>query len=175
MAAGHLGQARMFLNLSAKSLSDRTRMMAIPERLTRAGIPLDRVVLEITEREALPHFGDVVALINEMRAMGLRFALDDFGSGFSSFLYLKYINVDYVKIEGSFIRHVASDARDRIMVEHIHSMAHRFGMITIAEFVEDQPTQALLQTLGIDLCQGYHVGRPVPVETLIATAVPDGR
>jgi len=168
MAGGRLGDARMFLNLSAKSLGDRARMLSIPARLAEAGIPLDRVVLEITEREALPQFGDVVALINEMRAMGLRFALDDFGSGFSSFLYLKYITVDYVKIEGSFVRHVASDHRDRIMVEHIHSMAHRFGMVTIAEFVEDAPTQALLHAMGIDLCQGFHVGRPLPVEALPA-------
>ena len=166
LAAGALGDARVFVNLSAKSLTNRERMLKIPQRLADAGIAPGRIVLEITEREALPHFGDVVTVVNELRAQGLAFALDDFGSGFSSFLYLKYITVDYVKIEGSFIRQVVTDERDRIMVEHIHSMAHRFGMITIAEFVEDEATLELLREIGIDLCQGYHVGMPKAVAAL---------
>ncbi|CAA7622763.1 bifunctional diguanylate cyclase/phosphodiesterase [Magnetospirillum sp. SS-4] len=163
MKSGRLGEARLFINLSAKSLTNRDHMMAIPRRLAEAGIPPSRLVLEITEREALPHFGDIVAMINELRAMGLAFALDDFGSGFSSFLYLKYITADYVKIEGSFIRHVVTDERDRIMVEHIHSMAKRFGMVTLAEFVEDEATLTLLRDMGINLCQGFHVGMPKPL------------
>jgi len=163
LASGALGHAKVFVNLSAKSLTNRDRMLSLPQRLAAAGISPERIVLEITEREALPHFGDVVAVVNELRAQGLAFALDDFGSGFSSFLYLKYITVDYVKIEGSFIRQVVTDSRDRIMVEHIHSMAHRFGMVTIAEFVEDEETLELLREIGIDLCQGYHVGMPEAV------------
>jgi len=170
LKSGILGNAKVFVNLSAKSLTDRERMMAIPRRLMEAGVAPQRVVLEITEREALPHFGDIVTMVNELRAAGLGFALDDFGSGFSSFLYLKYITVDYVKIEGSFIRHVVSDERDRIMVEHIHSMAHRFGMTTIAEFVEDEETMVLLREMGIDLCQGFHIGMPIS-----AQALSDGR
>jgi diguanylate cyclase (GGDEF)-like protein len=166
LAAGRLGDAKVFVNLSAKSLTNHKRMRAIPDRLRAAGIDASRVVLEITEREALPHFGDVVTMVNELRAQGLAFALDDFGSGFSSFLYLKYITVDYVKIEGSFIRQVVTDTRDRIMVEHIHSMARRFGMVTIAEFVEDQPTLELLREMGINLCQGFHVALPKPVDQL---------
>ncbi len=164
LASGTLGDAKIFINLSAKSLTDRGRMMAIPDRLAAAGIAPGQVVLEVTEREALPHFGDVVAVVNELRARGIAFALDDFGSGFSSFLYLKYITVDYVKIEGSFIRQIVTDQRDRIMVEHIHSMARRFGMVTIAEFVEDADTLALLCEMGINLCQGFHVGMPRPIE-----------
>ncbi|MDO8605735.1 MAG: EAL domain-containing protein [Phaeospirillum sp.] len=166
MAAGVLGDAKVFVNLSAKSLTNRERMLAIPGRLAAAGIAPGRIVLEITEREALPHFGDVITVVNELRAQGLAFALDDFGSGFSSFLYLKYITVDYVKIEGSFVRQVVTDSRDRIMVEHIHSMAHSFGMVTIAEFVEDEATLELLREMGIDLCQGYHVGMPRAVSAL---------
>ncbi|MBI3443796.1 MAG: EAL domain-containing protein [Magnetospirillum sp.] len=166
LAAGKLGDAKVFVNLSAKSLTDRERMMNIPRRLAEAGVAANRIVLEITEREALPHFGDIVSMINELRGQGLAFALDDFGSGFSSFLYLKYITVDYVKIEGSFIRHVVTDDRDRIMVEHIHSMARRFGMITIAEFVEDENTMVLLRKMGINLCQGFHIGMPKPIAKL---------
>lgn len=167
LASGILGDdAKVFVNLSAKSITNRERMMSIPRRLAEAGIAPGRIVLEITEREALPHFGDVIAMVNELRAQGLAFALDDFGSGFSSFLYLKYITVDYVKIEGSFVRQIVTDERDRIMVEHIHSMARRFGMITIAEFVEDEETLVLLREMGINLCQGYHVGMPRPVKLL---------
>lgn len=166
LASGVLGEARVFVNLSAKSLTNRERMMDIPRRLAARGIAPGRVVLEITEREALPHFGDVIAMVNELRAQGLAFALDDFGSGFSSFLYLKYITVDFVKIEGSFIRQIVTDQRDRIMVEHVHSMARRFGMVTIAEFVEDEETLTLLRQMGINLCQGYHVGMPKPVDKL---------
>ncbi|OAN49924.1 signal transduction protein [Paramagnetospirillum marisnigri] len=166
LASGVLGDAKVFVNLSAKSLTNRERMMDIPHRLKAAGINPGRIVLEITEREALPHFGDVVTMVNELRAQGLAFALDDFGSGFSSFLYLKYITVDYVKIEGSFIRQIVTDERDRIMVEHVHSMARRFGMITIAEFVEDEETMDLLREMGINLCQGFHISTPKPVEKL---------
>ncbi|CAA7621462.1 bifunctional diguanylate cyclase/phosphodiesterase [Magnetospirillum sp. UT-4] len=161
LASGALGDARLFINLSARTLADRDRMMGIPARLKAAGVAPSRIVLEITEREALPQFAEVVRLINDLRAQGLAFALDDFGSGFSSFLYLKYITVDYVKIEGSFIRHMVTDERDRIMVEHIHSMARRFGLVTVAEFVEDSETMDLLKAMGIDLAQGYHLGLPV--------------
>ncbi|WP_245644113.1 diguanylate cyclase [Magnetospirillum moscoviense] len=88
MAAGRLGQAKLFVNMSARSFADHERMLTIPDQLARLGIDPGRIVLEVTEREALPHFGEVVRLINELRAQGLAFALDDFGAGFSSFLYL---------------------------------------------------------------------------------------
>ena len=160
LASGALGHAKLFVNMSARSFADHPRMLAIPDQLARLGIDPQRIVLEVTEREALPHFGEVVRLINELRAQGISFALDDFGAGFSSFLYLKYIAVDYVKIEGSFIRHMVTDERDRIMVEHIHAMARRFGMVTVAEFVEDAATLALLKEMGIDRAQGFHLGMP---------------
>jgi EAL domain-containing protein (putative c-di-GMP-specific phosphodiesterase class I) len=101
-------------------------------------------------------------LIDELHDLGIEFALDDFGSGFSSFLYLKYLAVDYVKIEGSFVRQIAVDRRDRIMVEHIASIANQFGIKTIAEMVEDEETNLLLQTYGINYAQGYYYGHPSP-------------
>ncbi|MGE5505960.1 MAG: putative bifunctional diguanylate cyclase/phosphodiesterase [Actinomycetota bacterium] len=165
--SGAFGDAKLFFNLSAKSLADRERMAALPDRLAKAGIDPARVVLEITEREALPRFGDVVVLVNELRALGLQFALDDFGAGFSSFMYLKYITVDTVKIEGSFIRHMVADERDRIMVHHIHAMARDFGLNTVAEFVEDEETMDMLRQMGIDLAQGFHVGRPMAMPVLV--------
>ncbi|MBI3222953.1 MAG: EAL domain-containing protein, partial [Nitrosomonadales bacterium] len=118
------------------------------------------IVLEITEREALPHLTQVRAVLEELRASNIAVALDDFGSGFSSFLYLKYLSIDYVKIEGSFVRQMVGDERDRIIVEQINDMAHRFGLRTVAEFVEDEATARMLAEIGVDYAQGYYFGRP---------------
>ena len=160
LASGGLGQAKVFFNLSARTLSDTGRMRAVPARLAELGVDPGRVVFEITEREALPRFHEVIGLVNDLRAQGIAFALDDFGSGFSSFLYLKYLTIDYVKIEGSFVRNMVRDERDRIVVEQINVMAKRFGLVTIGEFVEDAETLAMLRRIGVDWCQGYHCGMP---------------
>ncbi|MDV7338209.1 EAL domain-containing protein [Terasakiella sp. A23] len=152
--------ACLFLNVSSKTFADEERLRRLPETLKSFGLKPQQVVLEITEREALPHLNQIIRLVDDLRKQGLKFALDDFGSGFSSFMYLKYFTIDFVKIEGSFIRHMATDMKDKIMVEHIHSMASEFGLRTIAEFVEDEETEALLREIGIDLAQGFHYGRP---------------
>ena len=151
---------KMFFNLSARSFSDIEWMRSIPGRVRQMGVRCENIVLEITEREAFPHLGQVKDVIDELRQSNISFALDDFGSGFSSFLYLKYLAVDYVKIEGSFVRQIALDERDFIMVQHIHQMAQAFGLKTVAEFVEDEATAAKLAEIGVDFAQGYHYGRP---------------
>jgi diguanylate cyclase (GGDEF)-like protein len=152
--------ARLFLNVSSKTFSNEERLRRLPETLETFGLKPDQIVLEITEREALPHLNQIIRLVDDLRERGLKFALDDFGSGFSSFMYLKYFTIDFVKIEGSFVRHMATDAKDRIMVEHIHSMAEKFGLRTIAEFVEDEETVQLLCDIGINFAQGFHYGMP---------------
>lgn len=151
---------KLFFNLSARTIGDVDWMRGLPGLIRQEGLEPTQVVLEITEREALPNFDKLIELMGELRQQGVAFALDDFGSGFSSFLYLKYLTVDYVKIEGSFVRHMASDQRDQVMVHHIHAMAHEFGLKTIAEFVEDEETSRLLVEMGVDFAQGYHLGRP---------------
>ncbi len=153
-------QAKLFFNLSARTFGDSAWMLSIPDQLAQSGIPCDRVVLEITEREALPHLNQIRGVIDELRHKGIAFALDDFGSGFSSFMYLKYLAVDYVKIEGSFVRQMAVDERDRIMVTHIHQVAKEFGLKTVAEFVEDEETAKILAEIGVDYAQGYYYGHP---------------
>ena len=149
-----------FFNLFPRSFNDIEWVRGIPDMARNAGVPCDRIVLELTEREALPNMTQVRAVIEELKGTGIKIALDDFGSGFSSFLYLKYLPVDYVKIEGSFVQQIVNDPRDRIMVEHINSMAHEFGLKTIAEFVEDEATAKMLAEIGVDSAQGYHLGRP---------------
>lgn len=159
VAANH-PQVKFFFNLFPRSFSDLEWVRGIPELVRSAGVPCENMVLEITEREALPNLTQVRAVLEELRASKISVALDDFGSGFSSFLYLKYLSVDYVKIEGSFVRNMVSDERDRIIVEQINEMAHRFGLKTIAEFVEDEATAKLLVEIGVDYAQGYFYGRP---------------
>ena len=153
-------QAKLFFNLFPRSFNDIEWVRAIPAIAREAGMPCEQIVLELTEREALPNLSQVRAVIEELKGTGIKIALDDFGSGFSSFLYLKYLPVDYVKIEGSFVQQIVHDPRDRIMVEHINSMAHEFGLKTIAEFVEDEETARMLAEIGVDSAQGYHFGRP---------------
>ena len=151
---------KLFFNLFPSSFKDLEWVRGIPELVRSSGVPCECVVLEITEREALPNLTQVGLVIEELRANKISVALDDFGSGFSSFMYLKYLAIDYVKIEGSFIRHIVADERDRIMVEHINSMAHKFGLKTVAEFVEDEETAKIIAEIGVDYAQGYYYGRP---------------
>ena len=151
---------QLFFNLFPSSFMDIDWIRGIPELVRAAGVPCESIVLEITEREALPNLTQVATVIEELRAASISVALDDFGSGFSSFMYLKYLAIDYVKIEGSFIRQIATDPRDRIMVEHINDMAHQFGLKTVAEFVEDEATAKILAEIGVDYAQGHYYGLP---------------
>lgn len=153
-------QAKFFFNLFPRSFGDLDWIRGIPDLVRSAGVPCEKIVLEITEREALPNLTQVRAVIEELRTSKISVALDDFGSGFSSFLYLKYLSIDYVKIDGSFVRQIAADERDRIMVEHINDIAHQFGLKTVAEFVEDEATAKMLAEIGVDYAQGYYYGRP---------------
>jgi len=157
-------KAKMFFNLFPRSFNDIEWVRGIPGLVRAAGVPCENIVLELTEREALPNLTQVRAVIEELRSSKISVALDDFGSGFSSFLYLKYLAIDYVKIEGSFVRQIVADERDRIMVAHINDMAHEFGLKTVAEFVEDEMTAKILAELGVDYAQGYYYGRPVRPE-----------
>lgn len=156
----HYSPTKMFFNLSARTFGDTEWMLSIPDQLMQLNVPCDRIVIEITEREALPHLHQVKAIIDELRHQGIAFALDDFGSGFSSFLYLKHLAMDYVKIEGSFVRQIAVDKRDRIMVTHMHQMAQELGLKTIAELVEDEETAKILTEIGVDYAQGFYYGHP---------------
>jgi len=157
-------EGRLFINLSPRSFSDRETLCRLAESIPEYGVEARDIVFEITEREALPRLSELNQVIAELKQKGFGFALDDFGSGFSSFIYLKYLDVDVIKIEGSFVRKMASDDRDKIMVEHIASMASRFNILTLAEMVEDPRTDALLRRMGVKLGQGFHYGRPHSID-----------
>lgn len=151
----------LFLNLSGKAFHDNEFIEDTMRILDEGQQSKDsNIVFEITEREAVPNITEFIPLIDKMRKYGIRFALDDFGSGFSSFIYLKYLDVDIVKIDGAFVKNIAASYKDEIFVRHIHEISKEFGKITVAEYVEDEETLDILKNIGVTLAQGYHLGRP---------------
>ncbi|MCY1525468.1 Cyclic di-GMP phosphodiesterase PdeB [compost metagenome] len=113
-------------------------------------------------------------LVSEMRSAGCTVSLDDFGSGLSSFAYLKQFPVDFLKIDGSFIRQLADNAVDREIVSSINDIGHRLGVKTVAEWVEDERTLDALRAIGVDYAQGYAIGRPTPLDAFLQACGPRG-
>lgn len=150
------------INLSGRHFGSREIVDVIRENTERFGADPSNVVFEVTETAAVENFTEACDFIRELRQMGYRFALDDFGAGFSSFDYLKHMPVDYVKIDGSFVRNLASDKVDRIFVNAINEMARGLGVKTIAEFVENQGIVDALRALNVPYGQGYFFARPSP-------------
>ncbi|WP_426163787.1 EAL domain-containing protein [Pseudoduganella sp. R-34] len=152
------------INLSGASVCDEGLLEFVLEQQRRTGVALEDVCFEITETVAVANLAQAATLIQDLQAQGARFALDDFGAGMSSFAYLKHLPVDYVKIDGSFIKGILHSPTERAMVESINQIAHVMGKQTIAEFVEDDAVLACLRAMGVDFAQGYGVGRPEPLQ-----------
>jgi|GEM_PF-1324131 len=150
------------INISGAVLSDNSLLKYVKSALDNYGLPPDLLCFEITETVAIANFTHANRFVNELKEMGCRFALDDFGSGFASFSYLKTLPVDYLKIDGSFVRHLVDSKVDLTMVEVINQLGHVMGLKTIAEFVETQEILETLRKIGVDYAQGYHIGKPVP-------------
>lgn len=150
------------VNLSGASLADLELPQYITSCLQEAEIPPEVICFEITETVAIGNLSSASNLIKEVKQLGCKFSLDDFGSGMSSFSYLKHLPVDYLKIDGSFVRNIATDEIDRAIVVSINEIGHLMGLRTIAEFVEDENIMKELRLIGVDYAQGYYVGRPVP-------------
>jgi EAL domain-containing protein (putative c-di-GMP-specific phosphodiesterase class I) len=153
-----------FVNISGATLNDEGFEAFVREQLQDTGLPPELLCFEITETAAISNLSRAVGFINRIRADGCRFALDDFGSGLSSFSYLKTLPVDYLKIDGAFVRDITKDPMDRAIVEAINRIGHVVGLKTIAEFVEDEATRQALVEIGVDLAQGYGLHRPEPME-----------
>ena len=168
LAAGALGapgkDGRVIaVNLSGASLGDAQLPAYIRACADELGVALADICFEITETAAIGNLANAGRLINELRALGCHFALDDFGSGLSSFGYLKTLPVDYLKIDGAFVKDMVADPIDRGMVEAIHQVGQIMKIRTIAEWVEDAATLEALKAIGVDFAQGYHIGRPQPI------------
>lgn len=156
----------LFINLSPQGLTEDFTKWAI-SAVERYGIESGRVVFEITEREAIKDMVEVSNFIKSMKEFGFKFAIDDFGSGYASFLYLKYLQVDFLKVEGEFIKSIKDSVIDRKFVKSMVDIAKVLGIKTIAEHVEDEKTFHMLLELGVDYAQGYYIGRPGPMEEKI--------
>ncbi|MCD4749429.1 MAG: EAL domain-containing protein, partial [Thermoanaerobaculales bacterium] len=152
------------INLSGQSLADTSVLDTIFEEFERTGIDPARLCFEITETAAISNLVAAQAFIGVLRERGCTFALDDFGSGLSSFRYLKELPVNYLKIDGSLVRDVDSDKVQREMVDAIRRVGKVMNLLTIGEWVEDQNTLRALQKIGVDYVQGYAVGYPMPLE-----------
>ncbi|MEE8121434.1 MAG: EAL domain-containing protein [Anaerolineales bacterium] len=151
-----------FINLSGASLSDESFFDFVRDRLQKYNIPPQSICFEITETAAIAQLNKAVEFIGQIKKLGCRFALDDFGSGMSSFSYLKSIPVDYLKIDGSFISNMLNDSMARAIVEAINNIGHVAGIRTIAEFVENQAIKDVLTEIGVDYAQGYGIEKPRP-------------
>ncbi|MFZ8785541.1 putative bifunctional diguanylate cyclase/phosphodiesterase [Thermocrinis sp.] len=153
----------IFINMvpenATEEFAEKVRALA-----DKYSVPTNNIVFEITERKAIEDIVRVVSFVRELKDEGFRFAIDDFGSGYSSFYYLKYLPADFLKIDGEFIKSLHHSPTDRIFIEGIVSVAKKMGIKTIAEFVEDEEVLEVVKDLGIDYAQGYYLGKPEPLE-----------
>jgi diguanylate cyclase (GGDEF)-like protein/PAS domain S-box-containing protein len=152
------------INLSGQSLSDERFMEFLVSEIRESGVAPELLCFEITETAVIANLCNASSLISKLRAMGCRFALDDFGVGLSSFGYLKNLAVDYLKLDGCFVKNMVHDKTDMAMVEAINQIGHSMDIRTIAEFVEDEQTLEAVRKIGIDYAQGYEIAKPVPIE-----------
>ncbi|MFZ5595316.1 MAG: two-component system response regulator [Pseudomonadota bacterium] len=148
------------VNLSGHAFQDPALLPLIRDKLATTGVTAERITFEITETAAIANFSQTRNMIDELRNLGCRFALDDFGAGFNSFSYLKELPVDYLKIDGAFITNLINDPVDQALVKSMTEVARTLGKHTVAEFVENSETLSLLQEYGVDYAQGYYIGRP---------------
>ena len=152
------------INLSGQSLNDAGFLDYLSEQVRQSVLPKKSVYFEITETAAVQNFHICERFMSAIQVEGCRFALDDFGSGLSSFAYLQRLPVDYLKIDGALVRNMQANPVDQAMVAAVAEVGRVMGLKSIAEFVEDQATLQLLQSMGVDYAQGYVVMKPTPLE-----------
>ena len=158
---------RFFINVSGTSLSDPKFLNFLRETLAQKSVPKDAICFEITETAAITNLTEVINFIEEIKPLGCKFALDDFGAGLSSFSYLKMLPIDYLKIDGSFVQSMLDDELSYKIVDVINQIGQATKIKTIAEFVTKQSTLTELQKLGIDYAQGYGIKEPFTIHDLI--------
>ncbi|MBE9560421.1 MAG: EAL domain-containing protein [Proteobacteria bacterium] len=151
------------INLSGNSITDSSLASYIHDKLQEYGVPAEVICFEITETAAIANLAKATAFLDELHKLGCKFALDDFGSGLSSYGYLKNLPVDFLKIDGEFVRDITTNLINLAMVKSINEIGHIMGKKTIAEYVEDQQTVDLLRHIGVDYAQGYVFSRPEPL------------
>ena len=171
MLASHPGFTEQIqflsINLSGPSLTNHSFLEFIMTQLREFNIDASKICFEVTETVAISNLNAAISFISILKEIGCRFALDDFGSGLSSFAYLKNLPVNYLKIDGMFVKDIVDDPIDRAMVKSINDIGHVMGMQTVAEFVENDQIRDMLMALGIDYAQGYGPGKPEPFKAIL--------
>ncbi|WP_246564359.1 PAS domain S-box protein [Leptothoe spongobia] len=152
-----------FINLSGNSIGDPLFLEFIKEEFKQHDFSLQNIGFEITETTAISNLQQATHFIHELKQLGCQFSLDDFGSGMSSFGYLKNLPVDYLKIDGHFIKDIIADSATYAIVESINHVGHVMGLKTIAEYVENYPLRECLDNMGVDYVQGFGISRPAPI------------
>ena len=165
-------EVSLAINLSGQSLGSNEVLTAIQRAIAEAGVAPASLCFEITETAAITNLAAATRFIRSLRELGCRFSLDDFGSGLSSFGYLSNLEVDYIKIDGHFVKNILSDPLSRSVVDSINRIGHVLGISTIAEFVESKEIAAVLERLGVDYVQGFGIHRPEPLAALLAVRRP---
>ncbi|MBS1212939.1 MAG: hypothetical protein H6R26_1556, partial [Proteobacteria bacterium] len=159
------------INLSGQSLNSEGFLEFLHTQLAPGDLPAEKIAFEITETSAIGEFGHAGQFIRQIKHHGCRFSLDDFGSGFSSYAYLKNLQADYLKIDGSFIRDLASSETDYALVKSMNEIGHSLGMKTIAEYVESEAIMEKLREIGVDYAQGYAIRKPSTITELVLSGV----
>jgi EAL domain-containing protein (putative c-di-GMP-specific phosphodiesterase class I) len=159
---------QMALNLSARNLVDDRCVQDIERQLRAHALSGPDIVVELTETAIMHDTTQVAELLDRLDRQGVGLALDDFGTGFSSLANLKRLPLDFLKVDGSFVRDMTTDEQDAIIVRSTITLAHNLGKKVIAEGVEDAAAERLLREMGCDIVQGYHLARPMPLDELIA-------
>lgn len=155
------------INLSGHSLNDLGLMEFVMEQMRITNVPIGKICFEITETLGIANLSDAADFIKRFKTTGCRFSLDDFGSGMSSYGYLKSLPVDYLKIDGVFVKEMATNPNDYAVVKSISEIGHFMGKKIIAEYVQDDETIQLLQDLGVDYAQGYGIEKPRPLDDIL--------
>ena len=156
--SGHDGF--IFINLSPRAMVLKEFARSLRQIVSDSGIQPDRIVFEITERDTVKNLSLLERFLNDLKFDGFKLAIDDFGSGFSSFHYLRRFPVDFLKVEGDFVANILNNAKDRAFVQSMNALAHELNIRVVAEYVESKEVLEELGRMGIDLAQGYYVGRP---------------
>ncbi|QPK62994.1 bifunctional diguanylate cyclase/phosphodiesterase [Methylomonas sp. LL1] len=162
-------EVKLFINLSAQEIQGRGILGYAEELCNKLAIPAHCIVFEILERDAISDMTNMRRFLTNLRRKGFAFALDDFGSGYNSFHYLRELRFEYVKIDGAFVRNILNSSVDYALVRNLSNLCQDIGIRTVAEFVENQEIFDALCDMGIDYAQGYHIGMPLP-EMCYATA-----
>ena len=158
------------MNVSGQSLGEEDFLNFVIAAIDNSGVPPGQVCFEITETATIANFQRAIRFISILRDMGCVFALDDFGSGLSSFNYLKNLQVDYLKRDGNFVKEMLNNPIDHALVEATNQIGHAMGIKTIAEFVENQDILEALRRIGVDYAQDYGIARPYPMEDIFPEA-----